>query len=174
MKANTRYLVFAALFAAITCAFTMFPKIPTPLGGYVNCGDAIVLLGSFLLGPLWGALAAGIGSAMADVISGYAAYALGTLVIKALMALAAGGILRALGAKKALPASILAAVVGEAIMVLGYFVFEATLMGFGLASAANIPFNCVQGIFGAVASVALYLALIKTPYMNNTNRIRTL
>lgn len=173
MKANTRYLVFAALFAAITCAFTMFPKIPTPLGGYVNCGDAIVLLGAFLLGPLWGALAAGVGSAMADIISGYAIYAVGTLVIKALMALAAGGIIK-LSMRRILLVSILAAVVGEAIMVLGYFVFEATLMGFGMASAANIPFNCVQGVFGSAASVALYIALIKTPYVKNTNSIRTL
>lgn len=165
IKVNTtRKVVFSALFAAICCVATMVPQIPTPLGGYVNCGDAIVLLGAFLLGPFWGAAAAGIGSALADIICGYALYAPGTLIIKALMALAAGFILRR-AASKPVIFSIIAALVGEIIMVLGYFVFEATILGFGMASAANIPFNCVQGVFGIAASVVLYAALIKIPYV---------
>lgn len=161
---TTRKVVFSALFAAICCVATMVPQIPTPLGGYVNCGDAIVLLGAFLLGPFWGAAAAGIGSALADIICGYALYSPGTLIIKALMALAAGFILRK-AVSKPVVFSIIAALLGEIIMVLGYFVFEAALLGFGVAAAANIPFNCIQGVFGIFASVVLYAALIKIPYV---------
>lgn len=166
-SSTTRRIVFSALFAAICCAATMVPQIPTPLGGYVNCGDAIVLLGAFLLGPFWGAAAAGVGSAMADVINSYALYAPGTLVIKALMALCAGLIISRFRSHH-LRTSILAAVVGEIIMILGYFIFESVFLGFGLASAANIPFNCVQGVFGAAASVILYSALIRIPYVRST------
>jgi uncharacterized membrane protein len=142
----------------------MFIKIPTPLGGYVNCGDAVVLLGAFLLGPLWGALAAGIGSALADVISGYVIYAPGTFIIKAAMAVVAALLLAKLRARQEVSASI-CAVIAEIIMVLGYFVYEALPLGFGVAAAANIPFNGIQGVFGAVASVLLYLALSKVPYV---------
>lgn len=55
MKDNTiKKLVFAALFAALSCAATMVIRIPTPIGGYIHAGDAVVLLSAFLLGP-WGA-----------------------------------------------------------------------------------------------------------------------
>ena len=161
---TTRKVVFSALIAAICCVATMIPQIPTPLGGYVNCGDAIVLFGAFMLGPFWGAAAAGIGSALADIICGYTLYAGGTLIIKALMALAAGAILRKAVSRPVI-FSIIAALVGEVIMVLGYFVFESVILGFGIASAANIPFNCVQGVFGIAASVILYASLSRIPYI---------
>ena len=42
---KTRKLVYAALFAALTCVMTMIVKIPVPAtGGYVNLGDCVVLL----------------------------------------------------------------------------------------------------------------------------------
>ena len=75
MKDNTiKKLVFAALFAALSCAATMVIRIPTPIGGYIHAGDAVVLLSAFLLGPWWGAAAAGLGSGLADLIAGYGLY----------------------------------------------------------------------------------------------------
>ena len=51
MKDNTiKKLVFAALFAALSCAATMVIRIPTPIGGYIHAGDAVVLLSAFLRG----------------------------------------------------------------------------------------------------------------------------
>ena len=71
MKDKTvRKLVFAALFAALSCVATMVIKIPTPIGGYIHVGDAVVLLAGFLLGPWWGAAAAGLGSALYDLLAG--------------------------------------------------------------------------------------------------------
>ena len=94
MKDNTtKKIVFAALLAALACVATMIIKIPTPLGGYIHAGDAVVVLAGFLLGPVWGALAAGLGSCLADVIAGYVLYAPGTFVIKAVVALLAGWII---------------------------------------------------------------------------------
>lgn len=40
--------------------------------GYVNLGDCAVLISAWMLGPLYGGAAAGIGSALADLLSGYA------------------------------------------------------------------------------------------------------
>ena len=84
-------LVLAALMAALCTLLTLVIRIPSPMGGYLNLGDCAVLLSAWLLGPAAGAAAAGLGSALADLL-GYPLYAPATLVIKALMAAAAGGI----------------------------------------------------------------------------------
>ena len=51
MKNKTRMMILAALFAALSCVATMVIRIPTPIGGYIHAGDAVVLLSAFLLGP---------------------------------------------------------------------------------------------------------------------------
>ena len=84
-------LILAALFAALTCVATSVIHVPIPAtNGYINLGDGMVLLGAFLLGPVYGAAAGGLGSMLADLLLGYAAYAPGTLIIKAAMGLCAG------------------------------------------------------------------------------------
>ena len=167
MKDNTtKKIVFAALLAALACVATMIIKIPTPLGGYIHAGDAIVVLAGFLLGPVWGALAAGLGSCLADVISGYVLYAPGTFVIKAVVALLAGWIIGTKLIKNEFAKALVAGIIGGIVMVGGYMLYEAVFMGFGVGAAANIPMNCIQGAFGAVAGAALYIALSKTNYFN--------
>lgn len=167
MKDNTtKKIVFAALLAALACVATMIIKIPTPLGGYIHAGDAVVVLAGFLLGPVWGALAAGLGSALADVISGYVVYAPGTFVIKAVVALLAGWIIGTKLIKNEFAKALVAGIIGGVVMVGSYMLYEAVFMGFGVGAAANIPMNCIQGAFGAVAGAALYIALSKTNYFN--------
>ena len=155
MKNKVQKIVVAALLSALICVATMIIKIPTPLKGYVNAGDGFILLGSALLSPAYAFLAAGLGSALADVLSGYSSYALATFVIKGLMALAAALILKKLkdsnskGFLKIIPA-----VVAEFIMVLGYFVYEGFLYGFG-PSAVNIIPNLLQGVAGIIIGLTL-------------------
>lgn len=156
---KTKTLVFSALFAALCCVTTLVPHIPTPLGGYIHAGDALVILSAFALGPLWGALAAGLGSGLADVITGYMLYAPGTFAIKALMALIAGLILRGEMFKKPAVNAFLASFAAELFMVAGYFVYEYWILGYGYGVIANVPMNAIQGAFGMVAGSALYLAL---------------
>lgn len=156
-------LVLAALFAAMSCAATLLIQIPMPAtNGYINLGDAIVLLGAFLLGPVYGAAAGGVGSMLADLILGYAVYAPGTLLIKGLMAFAAAKVFFALRgrAKLALP---IGALTGELIMVLGYFAYESAVLGYGLGAAASIPGNALQGAAGLLAGLAAYRVLYAIP-----------
>ena len=82
-------LVYTALFTALTTVATLVIQVPSPMSGYVNLGDAMVLLSAWILGPVYGTAAAGIGSMLADLLSGYAYYAPGTLIIKCLMAFVA-------------------------------------------------------------------------------------
>ena len=161
-------LVFAALLAALCYVATLIIQVPTPTNGYVNLGDCIVLLSGWMLGPVWGFFAAGIGSMLADVLSGYAYYAPATFLIKGVMALLGVVLYRLIfkAFRHSLPAFLLSALVGEIIMVLGYFGYAALILGRGLGAAASIPGNVVQGVFGLVISTVLALLLSKTPLMN--------
>lgn len=152
---KTRKIVTAALMAALTCVATMIIKIPSPLKGYLNLGDCIVLAAGWMLSPTYGFLAAGLGSALADLFSGYIVYAPATFVIKGLMALTAFFGFKLFHSKLGnLPARILSGIGAEILMILGYFVFEGFLYGF-IPSAVNILPNSVQGIAGLTIGVVL-------------------
>ena len=69
---RTKLLVMTALFAALGYVATRVLMVPSPTGGYMNLGDTVVLLGAYLPGPVSGAVAGGIGPALADLLSGYA------------------------------------------------------------------------------------------------------
>ena len=58
---KVRKLVLSALMAALVYVATSIIQIPSPVNGYVNLGDCFVLLSGWLLGPWYGAAAAGIG-----------------------------------------------------------------------------------------------------------------
>ena len=155
MNTRTKKIVMAALMAALACVATMIIKIPSPLKGYLNLGDCIVLVSGWMLSPTYGFLAAGLGSALADVFSGYVTYAPATFVIKGVMALVAFYGFKLLHNKLGdLPSRIVSGIVAEIIMILGYFVFEGFLYGF-IPSAVNIPANGVQGIAGLIIGVIL-------------------
>ena len=161
MNTKLRYAVTASVLAAMTCLATMIIKVPT-LGtnGYVNIGDSVVLISAWLMGNPYGALAAGIGSALADLLSGYPAYIPGTAVIKFLMAFVAAIIFKSLDGKTPRPVTyVISGAVAEVIMIAGYFVYEATILGYGLAAAASIVSNAVQGITCLVLGNALIYAL---------------
>ena len=167
---RVKQLALTGLFAALGCVATMMLQIPSPTGGYLNLGDTVVVLGAWMLGPVYGAVAGGVGPAMADLLSGYAVYVPGTLVIKAVMALTAAGLYRGLKKRGLL----LCAGAAEALMVAGYWLFDgllAALSGggaFGLcltAAAVGIPSNLVQAAFGAAASTLLAMALRRSGYV---------
>lgn len=160
-------LAVSALLTAIVCVATFVVKIPSPAtNGYFNLGDCFVLLSGWLLGPVYGALAAGLGSALADILSGYAQYALPTFVIKALMAVTAFFIVKALN-KKPLIGKIIGGIAAETVMVLGYFGYEAAILGYGLAAAGSIFSNVMQGIVGIIAGVAVTIAIEKNKTINS-------
>ena len=161
MKGNKK-LIYAALFAALCCVITMYPKFPT-LFGYIHAGDALVLLGAYVLGPLWGALAAALGSSLADLMAGYVQYFPGTFVTKAVMSLIAGALLLKFGEKRPVLTTVLAGLAAECVMILGYFAYEGLLLGYGWGAAGSIPTNIVQGIFGAAATSALFAARRRPP-----------
>lgn len=155
MKSTTKKMVISALLAALCCVATMIIKIPSPLKGYLNLGDCIVLLTGFFLPPFYGFLAGGLGSALADILSGYVSYAPATFIIKGIMTLIAHFGLKFLQKHlSGTPSRIISGAVAEVEMILGYFLFEGFMYGF-VPSLVNIPANAIQGVAGLVLGTIL-------------------
>ena len=145
--------------AAMVCIATMIIKIPSPMKGYLNIGDGIVLLCGWMLGPGYGFLAAGLGSALADVCSGYIIYAPATFLVKGAMALVAFAFHKLLCKRIGkLPSQMVGGVLAETVMVLGYYVFEGFMYGF-VASAVNIPANSAVILTIIIAHIADQIVL---------------
>ncbi len=160
MKSRTQKIIFSALLASFICVATMLIKIPMGGGGYVNLGDGVIILASVLLGGIYGGLASGVGSALADLFSGYAVYIPVTFIIKGLMATVAAIIYRK-AKNRGIFSVIFASLAAEILMVAGYFLFEALILGYGLAAAATVLGNCMQGVAGIVTSTLLFVSLRK-------------
>jgi uncharacterized membrane protein len=142
-------LAYGGMFAAAIAVATMFFKVPI-IVGYIHLGDGLIFLAAAVMGP-FAALAAGIGSALADLGAGYLIYIPVTFCIKALMALIASwGFRRKLGFLQTACLYTFC----EALMVVGYFLFEWVIYGFETASVA-IVFNTVQGAVGMVVGCVL-------------------
>ena len=162
MKTKTQKIVMASLLAALCCVATMIIKIPSPLKGYLNLGDCVVLLSGWLLTPAYGFAAAGIGSALADIFSGYIVYAPATFVVKGIMALIAHFCFRCMYNKLGnTPSRIIGGALAEIEMILGYFIFEGFMYGF-MPSIVNVPANAVQGVAGLVIGIILVKIFDKT------------
>ena len=167
MNSLTKKLAFTALFATLCCVATLIVSVPLP-NGYFNTGDVFVLLSGWCLGPIYGAAAAAVGSALADVWSGFALYAPATFFIKGLNAALAWFVafcVKKLFKKQSLDfiPRIAGAIAGETVMVIGYFLFEAILYGFA-GAAASLVGNTLQGVCCITLAVCLFSALypIKT------------
>ena len=138
--------------------------IPTPgTGGYIHPGDAIVILSGVILGPVYGFLAAGIGSCMSDLLGGYLTYVPITFLVKGLVALLAALAYRkaAVSPKGRIAGVVLGGIIDIVLVAGGYFLFEYVLYGIG--AAASIPANIIQGVSGLIISLILYPILSAVP-----------
>jgi uncharacterized membrane protein len=74
----TAAIMFIALVCVVTISFTL--SVPVT-GGYFNLGEAIIYIAALTFGSIVGALAGGVGAAIADIIVA-PLFAPGTLIIK--------------------------------------------------------------------------------------------
>ena len=134
---KTKELCIHGLMIALVTVCTMVFQIPvSATQGYVHLGDSMILLVGVFFGARYGMVAGGIGSALADVLMGW-------LIGK----IASGAGSRA---KFYTGRNLLAAVVGIAWMVFGYFIGGGILKSSFAVAATSIPENIVQGVAGAV------------------------
>lgn len=168
---NTKKITLTALIIALTILGTMLIRIPVPATqGYIHLGDSMLILSVITLGWKKGAIAGGLGQALADLLSGYAMFAPITLVVKILMGLLIGlaieyylkNVNEDSHVKKYFSAGILYVLSGF-VMVGGYYIAETFMYGSLIIPLAEVPANIIQFFGGSVIAMALVAALNKTP-----------
>lgn len=164
-------IVVTALMAALVTAMTLV-HIPVPgmgTGAYIHPGDSMVYASAWMLGPL-GVIPAAVGSALADLIVPDAlVYAPATLVIKALMALIAVGLLRLLGDR--VWARLAAMLAAGVFMAAGYAAYEWLLFGWA-KMLIGLPYNFIQALGGVAIALPLLEVLNRVPQVRALRRAR--
>lgn len=153
-REQLKKIAYAGVLAALIFLGTEL-HIPTAIG-YINLGDLVILVSAYILGP-FAFIPAAIGSTLADLLAGYPQYAVATFLIKGVMGLVAGLLLkRNCEGKVSFGRKLSASFVAELIMVAGYFAFESLPFMYGVAAAAGslIP-NGIQASAAIVGAVPL-------------------
>lgn len=151
---TTRKLMTTSMAAALIFLGTFVLKIPI-ITGYIHLGDGVILALSAVMGPS-AILAAAIGSALCDILSGYAMYALPTAIIKGLMAF----VIIYLPLKKCKYVLIAKFVIAELLMAMLYFITDMVLSSFATALGA-LPMNLLQAAGGMLVGFLLHIAFQK-------------
>ena len=148
---TTYWLCTTALFMAITCIFTMFIRVPIPLG-YAHLGNSIILLAVFFYDAKSGILAGSIGSALADLLLGFNEWILPTLLIKAMLAATAVllGMRKGKFRLKSLR-TVIAVLASMTVMVLGYVVSGMILYRGLEAGLSSAPGLIAEGFVNGIA-----------------------
>jgi len=169
-KWNLATTAIVATLIALTAFATMVIRIPIPATtGYFNIGDVFVILSGLWLGPLAGAIVGGVGPTIADAI-GFPVFIPATMITKAFEGFVVGFI-ASRGTENNLRLKIVAAFSGGAIIVVGYFLFEAFIYPFLgkfmpifaitdiVAAYVEIIPNSIQGIVGALGGLSLWKSI---------------
>ena len=151
---TTQKLVFTALMTALVFVATYLPHIPIPLG-YAHLGDVVIFLLA-LLAPRRSALvAACIGSALADLLGGFALWIVPTLVIKFVMAEIVYRIGRRGGAIVPRASIIAALLLSSLWMAAAYTLAGAVLYASLPAALASSPGLLIEGLVNSVLALLL-------------------
>ncbi len=151
---KTEHIVFAGLFISIVFVATYFIQIPTTgiSGGLIHLGNIAMFSIALKYGKKYGALSGGIGMMMFDLFSAWFVWAPATLIVRGTMGFVIGFISQDKnGQGSNIYKNVIAIVIGSVVMLLGYFVFEASVLGIGWAAIASVPGNLVQITIGLIA-----------------------
>lgn len=164
MNKSTKKIVLNGIMIALVCMATMVIQIPMPgTNGYINIGDSVIFISSILFGPITGMLSGGIGSMLADILSGYAHWAIFTLLIKGIEGYLVGILIKN---NITILKSIFSTLIGVLVMVIGYFLAGIVLKGSTLISLASVPGNLIQGTVSMLISILISNSLKKVKYIN--------
>ena len=172
LPTNTLILSIIAIFTTLNFVVTYWVQIPIPAtGGYINIGDIAIMFIALLFGPIIGGITGGLGPMLADVFSPYIIYAPATVVIKGIEGFLIGLISNPKNCEGRVSYhDIIAVLIGGVLIPLGYFIYEAFILGFGVIVAlVEMPGNFFQFILAAIGSILLVTASIKNSSLVTTH-----
>lgn len=164
-KKTALQIALMAVLTAVVVVFTLMPRVPTPIKGYISLCDVIITFSAFLFGPWIAAIAGGLGTGIADVIGGFPQWAPFSFLIHGAQGIIIALIARA-GLKKGVPGDaklfkmILGGVLGMVVMTGGYYLVGGFLYGFKPA-LVEIPLNLLQSGVGVVLGIIVSRTVLK-------------
>ncbi|MBQ8531846.1 MAG: TIGR04002 family protein [Clostridia bacterium] len=155
-KQKIKLMCLAGVFTALVYVFTAYLHIPSHTG-YTHVGDGFIYLAACLLPLPYAAFVGAVGALLADCLTGFAIWAPGSVIIKAVAVLffvrKSEKIITLRNALALLPAS--------AVCIGGYYLYEAIITGNFVAPIAGIPGYITQSVLSSILFVVLGLALDK-------------
>ena len=153
-RENLKLLTLTSALCAAIFVITAYLHIPTHTG-YTHVGDAIVFFAGAVLPLPYAVFAAGVGGLLADLLSGYAIWAPGTVIIKSLTVL----FFSRRASKIITKRNLLALIPAWALCIGGYYLYECIIVGNFISPLAGIPGYVVQSALSSVLFVTLGYAL---------------
>ena len=149
-------MCLTGVFIALVFVVTAYLHIPTN-NGYIHVGDGLIYLAACLL-PWPYAMVVGAGGAfLADCLTGFAVWAPGSVIIKALTVLfftrKEDKVINLRNSLALLPATIMC--------VGGYYLYESLIYSNFVAPLSAIPASLIQSLASAIVYVAIGLAVDK-------------
>ncbi len=182
MNNTTKKLAYAAMFAVLNYVAFTYGKISIPVVGgtstAIHIANAIVVLSSWVLGPVYGGLAGAIGLSIADVLDPrYITSAPKTFILKFLIGFIAGTIARRMklseqtDRKDILRITAISAAAGLGFNVIfdpifGYF-YRNLILGIASEIASVIATwvagaTAINAVICTIVAVVLYQSLYKS------------
>lgn len=155
-QAQVKYMCPAGILTALVFVFTAYLHIPS-YNGYVHIGDGFIYFAACLLPLPYGLFVGAGGAVLADCLTGYAVWAPGSAVIKALTVLwfcrKRTKVLSGRNVIALLPAAL--------TCVGGYYLYGSMIAGNFAAPLADIPGNIMQSVCSGVLFTVLAVAADK-------------
>ena len=162
-KKKLRLICISSIFAALVFVVTAYLHIPT-YNGYIHVGDGFIMLSACILPMPYAVCIGAIGALLADVLTGYAIWAPGSVVIKALTAM-----LFSCKSKKIVSfRNSIMLIPATVICTGGYYLYEVIITGSFGGALAGIPGSLIQSV---ASSLVFVLAGVTMDKMNLRSKI---
>ncbi len=162
---TTKELTLVGLLTALVAVATMMITVPVPATeGFIHVGDAVIFFAAVFFGRKKGALAAGIGSGLADLLLGYTVWILPTLIVKSIMGYIVGSFAEKSDHRPLSLMTVIGLVLGVLWMVGGYLVAGSIIKGSFAVGLTGVPWDMVQGFGGIALYIPVAVAMGKTRF----------
>ena len=151
---KVKLMCLSGIFTALVFVFTAYLHIPSHTG-YTHVGDGFIYLAACMLPLPYAAFVGAAGALLADVLTGYAIWAPGSVIIKTVAVL----FFSRAGKKIITGRNLLALIPAWAVCIGGYYLYESLITWNFVAPLAGIPGYITQSVLSSLLYLVLGLAL---------------
>ena len=173
---NTRYLVMAALFIALSIVFARLFSIRVSEGLRISFGDTPIIMAGLLLGPIWGMIVGIMADIVGFIVAPLGTYIPGLTLTSALIGLIPGLLVKYVF-KKNIAVVVIVAVLIDMLLVNGllktwFLALVYSKRTFNAWLIARVPVELVMCVVHPLVITPLTIILKKTIYKDKPERIQ--